>query len=556
MSIHSETLRIRDVFSANSDLRVPPYQRGFAWTDREVIAMMKDLLEAFETSTEYFLGAMVLIQPRSRGPADVVDGQQRITTLTIILAVLRDLASTADESALLHRTIGHETFVFGEKQRWRVTLNHLDTQFFRQHIQSRGATLDLDAMEQAASESESESQIRIAAAVREVQSRLQELSDESRTAFTQWLLDEVSIVKVRVTEHNIAYKVFIVLNQRGMPLSDHDVLKSALIEKAGFPHPRDALRYSKRWNVYAAKLGSDAFEDMLKQIRAIYDRQMRGEYIDALIGSLTQKMTIATFIQDVLPRFVDAYHAAVLGNFSAMKIDPGVTRFLTFLQSIHHEQWRAPTLKYLTDGAHDPEEAVRFFRALERLAYMLQYTNTPREYRHRRYRRVMDAMDKGTLFEPGSPLNLTGEEKATLVRRLRGKFPNYPQRRALLMRINACVENGAVLPPTVDATVEHILPKTPKRDAEWNDAWANPQDQDDLIETLGNFTLLTRDENQEADRKSFKEKLEIFFRNGKPTFALTEDLRGLTEWTPQNVRERGERLVAALVSEWELDTDA
>ena len=106
MAINAEVLRIRDVFSAAADIRVPPFQRSFSWGDEETGILIKDLLEAFRTSVIYFLGAMVVIRPRGRGPQDVVDGQQRLTTLTIILAVLRDLSSNPDEQALrLRRSV-------------------------------------------------------------------------------------------------------------------------------------------------------------------------------------------------------------------------------------------------------------------------------------------------------------------------------------------------------------------------------------------------------------------------------------------------------------------
>jgi hypothetical protein len=87
--------------------------------------MIRDLLEAFRAGTVYFLGAIVVIRPRNRGPSDVVDGQQRLTTLTIMMAVLRDLAQSREQETQLHTMIGHETMgmVFGGGQRWRMTLN-------------------------------------------------------------------------------------------------------------------------------------------------------------------------------------------------------------------------------------------------------------------------------------------------------------------------------------------------------------------------------------------------------------------------------------------------
>lgn len=557
MAINAEVLRIRDVFSAANDIRVPPFQRSFAWGDEETGVLIKDLLDAFRNTVIYFLGATVVIRPRGRGPSDVVDGQQRLTTLTIILAVLRDLAKSSDEAALLHTMIGHETMgmMFGGGQRWRVTLNTLDTPFFRMNVQARGSTNDQDRIREAARDSRSESQARLAAAVNYIYDELSDMSDEERSRFAQWLLDEVTIVRVRVSEYSIAYKVFQSLNHRGKPLSDHDILKSALFERAGFT-PEEAIEQSVRWNTYTNRLSDKGFGDMLKQVRAIYDRNQVGELVDGLLQSIMQRMPVGTFLNEKLPRFVDAYDAVVNGNTQGIKLGPEALKRITFLRSIHHESWRAPAILFLVDNPlepQDPETADRFFWALDRLAYMLQYSIKDREFRQRRYRKVLDAMERpGELFEPDSPLDLSANERSEFIERLRGRFPNFKQRRALLMRFSASVPGGEAIEPSADATVEHILPRTPPKGSDWYDEWSKARDRDELTECIGNFTLLTHAENQEADRKSFADKLAIYFRSGSASFALTNDLKDRSRWTPDDVRVRRDQLIEHLVKDWSL----
>lgn len=554
MAINAEVLRIRDVFSAAADIRVPPFQRSFAWGDEETGILIKDLLDAFRSTVIYFLGAMVVIRPRGRGPQDVVDGQQRITTLTIILALLRDMSSSTDEAALLHTMIGHEGMgmMFGGGHRWRITLNTMDTPFFRENVQMRGATQHQDRLRQAARDSQSESQQRIAAAVNLIYDELSDMSQEERSRFAQWLLDEVTIVRVRVNEYATAYKVFQSLNHRGKPLSDHDILKSALFERAGFTN-KEAIEQSVRWNTYTNRLSDRGFGDMLKQVRAIYDRSGAGEMVDGLLQSVMQLMPVGTFLNEKLPRFVDAYDAVVNGNIDGLSLGSEALRRICHLRSIHHESWRAPAIMFLVNNAHDSEAADRFFWALDRLAYTLQYSVQDREYRQKRYRRVLDWMDRpGELFDTDSPLDLTAKEKADMIERLRGRFPNFKQRRALLMRISAATPGGIALQPDTDCTVEHILPRTPPKGSDWYDEWSRARDREELTECIGNFTLLTHAENQEADRSSFQEKLTIYFRDGPPSFALSNDLKGRSGWTPDDVRARRDQLIAHLARDWSL----
>ncbi len=555
MSIAAEVQRIRDVFSATTDIRVPPFQRSYAWEDEETEILIQDLLDAFNTNSVYFLGAIVVIRPRNRGPSDVVDGQQRLTTLTIILAVLRDMSQSTDEQALLHTMIGHETMAmipFGGSQRWRITLNTADTPFFRTHVQERRATRNPEKINATAGDAQSESQTRLAAAVSMMYDYLSDMSAEERSRFALWLLDEVTMVRVRVSEYSVAYKVFQSLNHRGKPLSDHDILKSALFERAGFSI-EEAREQSERWNAYTVRLGDRGFGDMLKQVRSIYDRESAGDMVGDLIAAIINRGGFRAFLNEQLPRFVNAYDAVANGNTKNLGLGAEAERRICYLRSIHHESWRAPAIAYLVDHMKEAESGDRFFWALDRLAYALQYSIKDRDYRHKRYRRVLDAMEKaGVLFDADSPLDLSTREKSELTERLRGRFPNFKQRRALLMRVSGSAEGGVPLDPKTDCTVEHILPRAPSKGSDWYEEWSRARDREELTECIGNFTLLTHAENQEADRKSFMEKMAIYFRHGAPSYAYSNDLKGRTTWTPEDVRARREALIQSLAKDWGL----
>ena len=138
----AEHLTVRDIFNGSEDLRMPPYQRGYSWGEKEASELLGDLREAAHSERPYyFLGAMVIVQSRPREAMEIVDGQQRLATLSILFAVLRDLAESRDEANKLHEMLETPARMLGsERQRWRLTLNHIDTPFFRETIQKRGAT--------------------------------------------------------------------------------------------------------------------------------------------------------------------------------------------------------------------------------------------------------------------------------------------------------------------------------------------------------------------------------------------------------------------------------
>src|SRR5688572_19784126 len=94
---------IKEIFSSNYLFNIPGYQRPYAWTETQAEELFDDLWEflrhnpeanpndadAVEKASTYFLGSIVLIKDKDKPEATVVDGQQRLTTLTLLLACIR-----------------------------------------------------------------------------------------------------------------------------------------------------------------------------------------------------------------------------------------------------------------------------------------------------------------------------------------------------------------------------------------------------------------------------------------------------------------------------------
>ncbi|MBP7666536.1 MAG: DUF262 domain-containing protein [Burkholderiaceae bacterium] len=78
------------IFSSDFDYSIPSYQRPYAWTEVQAGELFSDLVDFFtkEKDDTYFLGSIVLIKEEGKPPGEVIDGQQRLTTLTILLAAL------------------------------------------------------------------------------------------------------------------------------------------------------------------------------------------------------------------------------------------------------------------------------------------------------------------------------------------------------------------------------------------------------------------------------------------------------------------------------------
>jgi uncharacterized protein with ParB-like and HNH nuclease domain len=96
--IEAHECAIGRVFSDDYAFEIPPYQRPYAWEREQALDLLTDLLDAMDNTKAsggvYFLGSIVLIKSPGSPSAKVVDGQQRLTTLTILLSLLRDLTSS------------------------------------------------------------------------------------------------------------------------------------------------------------------------------------------------------------------------------------------------------------------------------------------------------------------------------------------------------------------------------------------------------------------------------------------------------------------------------
>ncbi|WP_375209627.1 DUF262 domain-containing protein [Hyphomonas jannaschiana] len=549
LGVRAQESSVRAIFAPGERLQMPPYQRSYSWETREANELLGDLIDSVKTGTPHFVGAIVLIHGVESGVLEIVDGQQRLTTLTILLAVLRDLEPDKARAAMLHALIADEARpMLGEGANWRLTLNHMDGPFFRASIQTPGATRNLDK-----EPGESESQARMVRNAAAFAKRIESMSDDTRRALADVVMNRCALVRVVVGEKDQGFKVFRVLNTRGKEPDAHDIIKTELFQRAKFTD-EEASAYAERWSEHEAALGGSAFDDLLRQIRSIYDKSGRGELVSAFPKAVLSKVDPRTFLDEVLPRYVDAYRLITTGEVQDGPNAKIVSDKLNQMRALDQSSWRAPALKFLVErGVADPK-APEFFTRLERQAFIIMLVVTDRDQRNRRFNKVMDAITNDrTLFAKNGPLSVDRSDARKARERMLGRFATFAQRRAMALRLNAALEDGVTIPPESDATVEHVLPRNIHEDSHWLTVWPDPAKRREQCDTLGNFVLLTHKVNQKADRQDYRAKKDVYFNGGGGMdFALTRDLQDQDAWTADVVRKRTEMLVNILCEAWDI----
>ena len=204
--IEAHERNIGDIFSDLYQFEIPPYQRPYAWEEEQARELLSDLLDAMDNRDAsgglYFLGSIVLVKLPTEAQSKVIDGQQRLTTLTILLSVLRDL-TTKFELKFERRSYVYQRASAdkGLRDRYRLLLRERDRPFFLKYVQAPDATDNLpDAAKLEGS------QKRIAENAKILRNRLEGMPEERRNALIAFLIQHCYLVVVAFRQRKLLAK--------------------------------------------------------------------------------------------------------------------------------------------------------------------------------------------------------------------------------------------------------------------------------------------------------------------------------------------------------------
>ncbi len=554
IGLHAQIASLEQVLSTFTVLTVPPYQRSYSWTQTEVSRLIQDVrLAVARDAPYYFVGLLVLVSTEPQ-KAEIVDGLQRLTTLSMVLAYVRDRLGPeegASLAALLAPACADPAAPRG------LCLRRVDAQFFQRNVQRPGAMPALAAQTGV----ENETHALLIEAARTIEEALRDLDAAALSAMRRALLTRVVFSVMRSDDREGASLLFRVLNDSGQDPSDAAMIKSELLTQASLSDA-EGDAFANDWDGLEERVGRSRFETLLDMVPLIVSGQggeTRGDLAVFRRDVLTQ-VNAKQFLADDLPRYARALQALDRRAIDAGEHTGEVRRRIICLSWLRDRYWLAPAVAFLAnhagDGASDAANSLtrRFFEGLERLAFATFFGVIKSDRRQERFARVVRARGRPeALFGAKGALELTDAERRDLIHRLNTPFQSQSkakERRIVAWRVEAAL--GQAFEMSGQFTLEHILPVRP------SGLWLASFPQESLRETLthliGNWAIVSEWENQVAADKSFKEKLGIFFRASKkePVRPLTQDLPEHQEWTPTAIKLRHERLVARLCQDWDL----
>ena len=590
---------------------VPEFQREFVWKDRQVNTLLLDINDAWtQAGDDYFLGAIVWF-PQEDGPRSVIDGQQRLTTLFLLIAALRDrvkslkLHEAGEEGQELlgdlDRFLRDKLIVRGQNQgrRNRITLRYSALNGTLEEIRAgQGKTLSLPQGDL--------SRRRMIRAYQLVANYVEKLEDDlaALQGFFDWIGSSLLFVSVRARDITAAYKVFETLNDRGQTLNAADLLKNLLFFKAqGDKTAQHSI--NSKWSDMETFLQEAPETSKVRFLRyyVVANHSLRES--DGSTGP-EAKMVVASDLFDWIrahPKELGtnkpidlaqklADQALVYQRFiRGRRPDGRPTHALAGIgeQGTGVRQHLAPLVaaRGLPAAAFD-----ELCEALETLTFVLAVTRQPwnqLESRLPRWCALLRDIPKGRIDEALAGVKKFVADEITPWLQQSGDafwraFSRTDQIRDSLVRyalveieseIRRLAKDKNEIPS--NRTVEHIFPQGPTRE-NLNDYFGDVQ-HDDAAEAivkgvtyaLGNLALLTTTENSVADRNVYSVKRESTYaqtafrvtkhlavdmsigKNSAINSVITDfDLSPVRAWNAEALRKRTASLRQLMRSRWPL----
>ncbi|EFJ52238.1 hypothetical protein VOLCADRAFT_103240 [Volvox carteri f. nagariensis] len=300
--------------SSDYKFDIPTYQRPYAWRTKQIYELLQDFKKAYDSRQEYFLGAIVATRAADGAdvPYQLIDGQQRLTSLVLLLAFLHGWARHQGNDGLEGRIrrmlyLEADPLELGSNGRYRLRLRDSDDQFFRENIldaflpqryrltglaaaattAAGGGDDGSDAADAVGFDGDGDTEVkplenetwwRLYDNATFLRSQLDKMVSEGLNLqdFAFHVLRNCFVVMMVARDEGASFRIFSTLNGRGMDLSVVDKLKADLL--AGDLSPVERSHFADAWAEMESVLGRASFHrvfDHMRELAAVSDPQVR-----------------------------------------------------------------------------------------------------------------------------------------------------------------------------------------------------------------------------------------------------------------------------------------
>jgi hypothetical protein len=559
-SIASQVISLGDLLRTGDTYVVPPYQRNYAWEEDQYGAFWSDISKTFLGDTlEYFLGSIVINNAQAPELV-VIDGQQRITTTAVLVSALRNHLRENDEIKLAAQLEqDYLVRLDGPRQRSApfLELNKNDKQFYGKHIICTRSAADIFRL--ADDDTLLPSNRLIAECYRYMHRRIEELCENGHVlkqlaaAIINSLNGRVQIIRIDVKDDHNAFLLFETLNDRGLELSEADLLKNYLFAISG----ERLGEVQDGWDSMEQNLGSERLIKFMRHhwLSTHGTIGERGLYSD--IKAQVRTPADAVAYADRLSEASECYVALTSMRHHLWKTFPHEEQPLVFelietIEILRHEQIFIVLLAGLETDRRGFPELLRML-----VMFVFRYTticnlspsnllqpfiNTACEIRKQKRADATALFAKyiAPLYPEDSQFHSSFSRK--IIR-------NNTQARYILAKINDFLSPQLSMKTEDDpfpTSLEHILPK--RYDAVWEENKKDfPGGIDKYVYRLGNMTLIASKKNHRVGNAKFSFKKAKYEHN---CMSITRKILDAEKWTAEEIMNRQNWLASLACKIW------
>ncbi|MCY3787450.1 MAG: DUF262 domain-containing protein [Gemmatimonadetes bacterium] len=546
MNFNTTNSTFRQLMGNGMSYRVPLFQRDYSWGGDEWDDLWQDLVALFGEDPEpaHYMGYLVLQSADNRA-FDIIDGQQRMTTLSLLMlaavAHLTDLAVSADPTdpqrrraeQLRSNYIGYLDPV-SLVPRSKLTLNRHNDRFYQNYL------VPLESLPPRVLDASEHLLRRAFLWFRE---RIKERSGddgESVARFVDVAVDKLFFTIITVTDELNAFKVFETLNARGVRLSATDLLKNYLfsVVSRGNAHESDINNLESRWEDVVGLLGSESFPEFLRVFWNSRNRLVRkADLFKTMRSAIRDRAKVFQLIRDM------DRHARVYSALRSPEDDSWTAEERASLAQLQMFNVRQPLALLLAAfeqfAERDRASFGRFLQAIAVVSFRYNvicgrqsneqevvYNQIARELSAGEIVSVQAAIAKlRPVYPTDAEFRAAFADKALRTTSAR----NNKVVRFILFRLEAQLSGQHFGFESAKYSIEHVLPENP------SDDWLQFDDQQREASTyhLGNMTLLTTADNRDLGNSGYAEKRAIY---EKSDFAITRKLaEDFDAWTVEKI---------------------
>lgn len=554
--LDTSTVSLSDIIGNGKVYKVPSYQRDYSWKQDHWEDLWSDILTVLNGESIHYMGSIVL-QNKGDKKYSVIDGQQRLSTLTlIVLATIKTIQTLIDKNIDKDNNIERVSLLtkkfLGDKDPGSLTysakleLNENNNSFFQTHLMVFRQPLN----EKTLGDSDKLLWQAYIFFLGKITTHFQnnENGEDLANFLNKQVAERMMFIQIVVEDELSAYTVFETLNSRGVSLTVTDLLKNYLFSlstKVDLDHVKE------KWRKIVDTVGLDNFPAFLRHYWISKNKLIRQEYLFRAMKDVVKTSPKVIELLDELERNAQLYNA--LSNSS----DPfwiGQRDQKKRIKEIElFKEKQALPLLLASYNNLSTEEFTKVLRVVSVITFRYTiigglHTNLKEDVYNKAAIKISNkelttasliAKEVKALYT--SDKDFKNDFSTTAISTKRGK----KLVRYILFEIENHLAQTDADYEDSPATIEHILPENA------GDEWvANfpVSIQESLVYRLGNYTLLEDDKNRECGTKNFEAKKAIYQTS---QYAMPKQIVA-PDWTPNTLDNRQTRLADYATTSWRL----